>query len=180
MSCVASKSNFFLICYWFYVEVVSSVPVYIPSAGSSESCCRRKAFFCRGFADNKCEGLKNVESGFLLLKKKRKKEIQTHLDIWGLTQNPLQSMQSFPNISEGFGSEWHLLFILGYAAWILIAGAVYTGYKSCCSHRDCHSPAAHSAEAVLEIHRMFCDGILLSTNLLKWGYVNTASNIVVR
>ena len=128
-----------------------------------------------------------MTQGIKLKKKKKKKEkkgrknknIQTHLDIWGLTQSPLQSVQSFPNISEGFGSEWHLLFILRYAAWILIAGAVYTGYKSCCSHRDCHSPAAHSAEAVLEIYRMFCDGILLSTGLLKWGCVNTASNSVV-
>ena len=91
----------------------------------------------------------------------------THLDAWGLTQSPLQSMERFPSISEGFGSDWHLLFILGYVAWILIMEALYTDYKSCCSHRDCYSLAAHSSEAVFENHGVFCWWLLAVCRVIK-------------
>lgn len=40
---------------------------------------QRKAFFCQRFADNKCEGLKHVESEFLLFK--RYKQTWT-LGVW--------------------------------------------------------------------------------------------------
>lgn len=88
------------------------------------------------------------------------------MDTWGLTQSSLQPLERFPSISEGFGSDSHL-FILGYVAWILITGSLYVDYKSCCSHRDCYSLAAHSSEAVLEIHRVFCWWYLAVHRLIK-------------
>lgn len=89
------------------------------------------------------------------------------MDAWGLTQSPLQSMERFPSVSEGFGSGWHLLFILGYVAWILIMGALYTDYKSRCSHRDCYSLAAHSSEAGFENHSVFCWWLLAVRRVIK-------------
>lgn len=44
-------------------------------------------------------------------------------------------MERFPSISESFESDWHLLFVLGYVAWILITGALYAGSVMLLSQR---------------------------------------------
>lgn len=46
-------------------------------------------------------------------------------------------------------------------------GALYAGYKSCCSHRDCYSPAAHGSEAVFEKHSVFCSWLLAVFRVIK-------------
>lgn len=89
------------------------------------------------------------------------------MDTWGLTQSLWQSMEGFPSISEGFESDWHLLFVLGYVAWILMTGALYAGSESCCSHRDCYSLAAHSSEAGFESHRVFYWWLLAVHRVVK-------------
>lgn len=121
--------------------------------------CRARHSFARGLLTINAKDWNMWRVNFFYFKR--------YKYAWGLTQSQLQSTERFPSISEGFGSDWHLLFILGYVAWILITEALYTDYKSCCSHRDCYSLAAHSSQAVFENHSVFCWWLLANHRVLK-------------
>lgn len=96
---------------------MSSVSICVTPTGFSE----RKAFFCQRFADSKCEGLKQVESEFLLFLK----GINT-LGHSGLDPEPI-----------AVNGEVSINF---RGLWIRLASPIYSGI---CSMNINHGGSVH-------------------------------------
>lgn len=88
------------------------------------------------------------------------------MDAWGLTQSHCSQWKGFHQFQKAL-DQTGISYLFWDVAWILITGALYTNYKSCCSHRGCYSWAAHSSEAGFENYGVFCEWLLAVHRVIK-------------